>query len=118
MAAGARFKCVLLLVRDVPAAARFYEAALRLPVVALSDEYAELVTGGTPITLKLAPRCVRVYLCGCTLRACVARIARCVVPCVPARRERTAGRVLAARRRRRQGIHHLSRSMWTILMRR
>lgn len=65
---AARFKCVMLLCRDVVAAARFYEAALSLPAAALSEEFAELATGGTPITLKLAPRCVRacvrVYACG------------------------------------------------------
>ena len=43
---SARLRSVMLLLRDVPAAATFYNEALGLPILKLSDRYAELGHGG------------------------------------------------------------------------
>ena len=49
---ASRLRQILLLQRDVPAAARFYAEGLGLQVRELSPTWAEVETGGTRITLR------------------------------------------------------------------
>ena len=58
--ASASLRYVMLMIKDVPKAAAFYSEGLGLPVVRLSDSWAELDTGGggPPLALKQADGCV------------------------------------------------------------
>ena len=48
----ARLQSVMLLVRDVQRSVQFYSRGMGLPVAMATDTWAQLRTGGTPITLK------------------------------------------------------------------
>jgi catechol 2,3-dioxygenase-like lactoylglutathione lyase family enzyme len=51
MSANLRF--VMLMTKDVPKAVRFYNEGLGLPLLRMSDRWAELDTGsGPPLALK------------------------------------------------------------------
>jgi catechol-2,3-dioxygenase len=50
---------VLLLQRDVPKAARFYQQGLGLRVKVLTERWAELEAGSTTLALKAVEGCVQ-----------------------------------------------------------
>ena len=53
----ASMKYVMLLIKDVPKAARFYSEGLGLPLLRMTDRWAELDTGaGPPLALKAVDR--------------------------------------------------------------
>ena len=61
---GAVLRHVLLLQRDVPAAARFYSEGLGLAVNVCTERWAELQSGPTRLGLKGVDGCVAGCLCG------------------------------------------------------
>ena len=54
---GTLLRHVLLLQKDIPRAARFYSEGLDLPIVALTDRWAELGAGPSKIALKAVDGC-------------------------------------------------------------
>ena len=54
----ATMKYVMMFIKDVPKGAKFYSEGLGLPILRMTDRWAELDTGsGPPLALKAVDRC-------------------------------------------------------------